>query len=145
MESEMETQNNIILVGTDFSPSSERAFVKACAIARHTGERVHLLHIVEPVDEPGSQDRETQEFYAKLTQISETKLQEQEGDQGAIISLTHSVEIGPRTETLIRIGQEMNAGLIVLGSQPLSEGNPPRLGVSHRIALTSTRPVLLVP
>ena len=85
----METQN-IILVGTDFSPSSDRAFAKACAIARHTGERIHLLHVVEPVDEPGSQDRETQEFYTKLTQISEAKFQEQEADQGAIISLTHS-------------------------------------------------------
>lgn len=140
----METQN-IILVGTDFSPSSDRAFAKACAIARHTGERIHLLHVVEPVDEPGSQDRETQEFYTKLTQISEAKFQEQEADQGAIISLTHSVEIGPRTETIVRISQEMNVGLVVLGSQPLTEGNPPRLGVSHRIALTSTRPVLLVP
>lgn len=136
---------SVILVGTDFSSHSGRALAKAAELAQRSEERVHLLHVVEPVDEPDSEDRETQEFYDELTQRAAAKFQEQESKLPEGVELSHSVEIGPRVDTIMRVAQEMDASVVVLGSQPLGEGNPSRLGVSHRIALTSSRPVLLVP
>jgi nucleotide-binding universal stress UspA family protein len=136
---------NTILVGTDFGQASDRAFEKACEIAQRMGERVHLLHVLEPVDEPNSEDPETQEFYARLTERSEAKLAAEKAGNERPVHVTCSVEIGSRAPTIARVADEIGADLIVLGSQPLREDAPPRLGVSHRIALTSNRPVLLVP
>lgn len=134
-----------ILVGTDFSENSDRAFDKACEIAQHMGERVHLLHVVEPVDDPDSQDPETQEFYAALTSRSEARLAAEQAANTRPVQVTCSVEIGPRVPTLLRVAEELQADLLVMGSQPWTEDTPPRLGVSQKVALTCPRPVMLVP
>jgi nucleotide-binding universal stress UspA family protein len=134
-----------ILVGTDFTPDSDRAFSKACEIAQGMGERVHLLHVVERVDEPDSADPDTQKFYAALTVLSEVKLETEKTANQRPVAVTHSVEIGPRVETIQRVADELEADLIVLGRSPRNEDNTFRFGVSQRVAWFSTRPVLLVP
>ena len=45
-----------ILVGMNFSPSSDKALGKACDLARLMQAQVVLLHVLEPVDDPDSQD-----------------------------------------------------------------------------------------
>lgn len=135
----------ILLVGTDFSEVSDRAFAKACEIAQSMGEKVHLLHVLEPVDDPDSPDPDTQDFYRQLTESSQAKLQNEMAANKRPIEVSCGVEIGRRAEVLQRVAEELGADLLVLGSKPLTEDSPRRLGVSHKIALTSARPVLLVP
>lgn len=135
----------VLLVGTDFDNGSDRAFARACEIAQGLGERVHLLHVVEPVDEPGSSDPDTEEFYNRLTAISQAKLQSEMAANKRPIKVTCSVEIGHRVEVLRKVADELDADLVVLGSQPLAIDGEPRLSTAHRFALTSKRPVLLVP
>lgn len=143
----MISETSTILVGTDFSKESDRAFEKACEIARSTGGRVHLLHVVEPVDEPDSPDPDTQKFYDALIEIAKVKLEaEVAAAHAPPVEVTCAVEIGPRVETLLRVGKALEVAMIALGSQPMKDdGQPKRLGVSHRVALSSQMPVLLVP
>lgn len=133
-----------ILVGTDFTPRSEKAFAKACELAQTLGATIHLLHVLEPVDEPGSSDPETQEFYAKLEEGSKTKMASLVELAGLTVQLTTSVRIGPRHQLIVEIAEEIQAEMIVLGSHPLTE-EAARIGPGHRVAVTARRPVLLVP
>ncbi len=131
-----------VLVGTDFSESARRALELACQLASRDGGKVHLLHVLEPVDELGSTDPETQEFYEKLTKQSKEKLAQ--AVSGATSEIETQVRIGVRCSTLLEAAQELEADLIVLGSQPINPDSR-RFGTSHRVAVTARRPVLLVP
>ncbi len=133
-----------ILVGTDFSPRSDKAFAKACELAQTLGATIHLLHVLEPVDEPGSSDPETQEFYAKLEEGSKTKMASLIRLADVTVHLTSSVRIGHRHQLIVEIAEEIQAEMIVLGSHPLTE-EAARIGPGHRVAVTARRPVLLVP
>lgn len=131
-----------VLVGTDFSDAAQRALELACQLASRDGGKVHLLHVLEPVDELGSTDPETQEFYEKLTKQSKEKLAQ--AVSGATSEIETEVRIGVRCSTLLETAQELEADLIVLGSQPINPDSR-RFGTSHRVAVTARRPVLLVP
>ncbi|MCA9778125.1 MAG: universal stress protein [Candidatus Eremiobacteraeota bacterium] len=130
-----------ILVGTDFSAGSDGALNTASNLLA-SGGSVHLLHVLEPVDDPDSEDPETQTFYRELEQKSQQKLADQLSRSG--LEARSSVRIGARHLTLMEVAEELDADLIVLGSRPMGPDSK-LLSVSHKVALTSTRPVLLVP
>lgn len=132
-----------ILVGTDFSELAARAADKANELARSCGGELHLVHVVEPVDEPDSNDPETEAFYEKLTGKSRERLAEESRRLGQDPAAS-SVLIGHRHQALIELAEKMPADILVLGSRPLTSPSE-RPGVSHRVALISSRPVLLVP
>ena len=131
-----------ILVGTDFSPGSDRALRVAGQLASDD-TTIHLIHVLEPVDDPDSDDPETQSFYRKLEEKSTKSLADQltRLDSGEAQT---SVRIGPRHLTLLEVAEELNADLIVLGSKPMNPDSEV-LSVSHRAALVSSRSILLVP
>lgn len=132
-----------ILVGTDFSQSSREALTQARRMAEGLGAEIHLLHVVEPVDEAGSTDPETAEFYETLRQKSEPKM----AQEVALLRpcrVETSVRVGPRHQTILQVADELEADLIVLGSHPISPESK-RIGTSHRVGVTARRPVLLVP
>lgn len=135
---------SLLLVGTDFSSSSDRAFQTACQLAQSTGARIHLLHILEPVDEPDSSDPDTTSFYDSLTEVSRKKLQSQMAQNDLKIPVECSVVVGHRQECLLQAANDMDADMTVLGSVPLTAESR-GLGISHRVAVCSSRPVLLVP
>ena len=132
-----------ILVGTDFGDSSRKALKFAKDLAQRYQATIHLLHVLEPVDEPDSQDPETAAFYAKLEKASEEKfrLALEEVQDTKVAS---QVRVGPRHPTILAVAQENQADLIVLGSHALKPDEQ-RIGTSHRVAITSPVPVLLVP
>ena len=130
-----------ILVGTDFSAGSDRALATASGFVA-SGGSVHLLHVLEPVDDPDSDDPDTQTFYRELEQKSQQKLADQLSRSG--LKAHSSVHVGARHLTLMEVAEELDADLIVLGSRPMGPDSK-LLSVSHKVALTSTRPVLLVP
>ena len=130
-----------ILVGTDFSQGSDAALTTANRLLE-SGGNLHLLHVLEPVDDPDSDDPETQSFYRELEAKSQHKLADQLSKSG--LKAETSVRIGARHLTVMQVAEELEADLIVLGSRPMSADSK-LLSVSHKVALTSSRPVLLVP
>lgn len=134
-----------ILVGMNFSPSSDKALSTAYDMARLMGSQVHLLHVLEPVDEPDSNDPETQRFYLELEQSSREKLDAAiQPHMGGPVEITSTIRIGPRHLTILEVANEVEADLVVLGSHPMSDHSQ-RIGTSHRVAVTSNRTVVLVP
>ena len=133
-----------ILMGTDFSPSASRAFAKACELAQPLGAGIHLLHVLQPVDELGSTDPDTQDFYASLTQSSMDKLKVETAKNTRPIEIELNVVVGPRETSILEVADRLGAEMVVLGSTPINAGSR-GLSVSHRVAMTATRPVLLVP
>jgi nucleotide-binding universal stress UspA family protein len=131
-----------ILVGTDFTPGSDKALKLASQLATNE-TTIHLIHVLEPVDDPDSKDPETESFYQALEEKSNKKLVDQLSSLGSH-KAESSVRIGPRHVTLLEVADEIKADLIVLGNAPMNPESKV-LSVSHRAALTSTRPILLVP
>lgn len=131
-----------ILVGTDFSAGSDLALQTAAALVKESG-KVHLLHVLEPVDDPDSEDPETRDFYRELEGKSRQKVADQLSRTG-VAGVESSVRIGTRHLTILEVAEELQADLVVLSSRPISPDSK-LLSVSHRAALTSTRPILLVP
>jgi nucleotide-binding universal stress UspA family protein len=132
-----------ILVGTDFNEGSIKALEKARELAKQFDSKIYLLHVLEPVDDPDSDDPETEEFYSKLKMSSLQKLDAAKANLSPL-ETDCSVRVGRRHPTLLQVANDVDADLIVLGSNPISEESQ-RIGTSHRVAVTSARPVLLVP
>jgi nucleotide-binding universal stress UspA family protein len=134
-----------ILVGTDFSANSDRAFDKACEIAQGGGQKVHLLHVVEAIDDADSPDPDTKKFYEALIEASRVKMEAEIAANRRAIEVTYSVEIGPRASTILEMADTLGAEMVAVGSVARTAESQHRLGVGHCVALTSKRPVLLVP
>lgn len=102
-----------ILHPTDFSDAAEAAFHLACSLARDHGSRIEILHVVTPatvaytegVMLPPTEDIKD-ELWAKLDTIKPT---------AEIDVARHMVEGEPATE-ILRLAQETNADLIVMGT-----------------------------
>lgn len=135
---------SVILLATDFTDVSNRARDFARDVARGLGAKLHLLHVIEPVDEPDSDDPETQAFYDKLEETARKRL-EAEAEQLQPVAVTSSVLVAPRFQAILETAQELNATAVVLGTHPVEEGRMPYLGTSHKVAWKTDRPVILVP
>jgi len=133
----------LILLGTDFTEETSKAHKQAAELSRKTGAQLHILHVLEPVDDPDSDDPETQEFYDKLEAKSQERLAKLI-DTLPGITINSSIVVGNRHPTILEQAGTLGADLIVLGSKPLEADNQ-RFGTSHRVAVTSPIPVLLVP
>lgn len=134
-----------ILVGTDFSSHSEKALAMAYHIAKQEKAQLHLLHVLEPVDDPNSSDPETRDFYSQLEAQSQANLQQAIAPyQDDSVQIFTETRVGPRDATLLEAASELEVQLIVLGSRPI-DPSAWRMGTSHRVAVTSSIPVLLVP
>lgn len=134
----------VVLVATDFSEVSERAEGRAGELARSMEARLHLVHVVEPIDDPEQADEETREFHRSLEVRASRLLQERIG-QWTGLSVTYSVVLGHRPQSILRVADQEEADVLVLGTHPVGEGEQPRGSTSQRVSWFSRRPVLLVP
>jgi nucleotide-binding universal stress UspA family protein len=120
----------VVIVGTDFSAPAAAAVEKARLLARRLDEEVEIVHVSQCVDperwEPGAAEREW------LDAIGEP------AERVTIRRGTPWVE-------LVRIAEERQASMIVVGSHGRSGFQPVALGATvARLALLSSRPTLLV-
>lgn len=133
-----------ILIATDFSEVSGRARDFGRQLAQAMGSGLHLLHVIEPVDEPDSQDPDTAAFYRRLEEQARQKLAA-EVDALKPLAVNSTVLVGPRYQAILDTAQDIDARLIVLGTHPIEDTAPAYLGVSHKVAWKTDRPVVLVP
>jgi len=107
-----------ILLAIDFLPESERVLQRALELMRQNGAALTLLHVVEPVavsfiDEtplPTSLTVEQEmldEAVAHLARIAE---------QHADVAIKTRVEVGAPKVEILRIAEEEQADLVVVGS-----------------------------
>lgn len=119
----MVTEFNHILVPVDFSEKNLAAIAAAKQLARPSGARVTLLHVIEFIDFPD--DEEMSSFYEKLEQRSEqelSKLQREFADDD--LDVTVETVVNNRGKGIVLYAVEHHVDLIVMSSHPVDPAKP---------------------
>lgn len=138
------TQIMKIVVAIDFSENSEKALEFAVALAVKKHAEIHLIHVIEAVFDFASQ---ASVALASMHQDSE-KLMDQLLKQFKDKSIVfHSyIKEGTASISVSRLAKELNANLIVIGTQGTSGINIALMGsTTINMIRESTVPVLVVP
>jgi nucleotide-binding universal stress UspA family protein len=130
-----------ILLATDGSSEAERALAMAATLSRRLGAELHLVS-VEPMPDPlswpearimspelrGDVRERAEDAARKLLEGQAEKIEEMDLE----ISDVHAVAGRPDTE-IVRVAEEVRAGLVVLGSRGLG---PVRRAVMGSVSLS---------
>lgn len=108
----MPTLPRTILLATDFSPSADQAWQVASQLARATGARLIVLHVIPP---------EIAGYEAVLQglPVAEYRRQAERAMsryQAADLPVEKRLVEGPPAETILRVAADTGADCIVLGS-----------------------------
>jgi nucleotide-binding universal stress UspA family protein len=109
-----------ILVGTDFSQQSNRAFDAALALAQHFGARLHVFHVVLDASEQKM-------ALAKLKALTAETL---EGTE-----IVRAVSVGQAAQEIVRYAGRERIDLIVMGTHG-------RTGLAHVLVGSVTEAVV---
>lgn len=107
-----------ILVAVDLTDQSDPVVDRGLALARLTGAEVSLLHVVEyvPVEPMGEALLPAVDIEEELVEGARKRLQALI-DKHGIAKVEHRVECGNIKSEIVRIAEEWEADLIVLGSR----------------------------
>lgn len=138
----------VFLVVVDETEEMRAALRFACRRAQHTGGRVALLHVIEPLDGPRwlgvgevMEDEQRREAEKLLTELG-----------AEVYALTRTIPVlhiregGRRDQALALLDEEPNVSILVLGTA--SGRSDPGPLVSHLVSLMGTKirvPITLVP
>jgi nucleotide-binding universal stress UspA family protein len=102
-----------ILHPTDFSPSSDHAFQLACSLARDHGSRLVVLHVAEP-PVVAYADTMTPPPEGEWRALEDSLLQIKPVDPE--VRVEHLLKMGNPTAEILRVAEESNCDLIVMGT-----------------------------
>ncbi|HEY2515797.1 MAG TPA: universal stress protein [Polyangiaceae bacterium] len=131
-----------IVVGTDFSPASGPALLRAAALASELGAAVACTHAYEDAPGASPQSDPTDALLVRLEEVAATVRA-----RFPNITVECFVRRGAPWEKLANVACELGADMIVVGTSGVhSRSNPRFVGsVVTRIAATSNRSILVVP
>ena len=145
----LETKSRIslrnILWATDFSPSSETALSYASALARRHGSKLYAAHVINirtdyfgpgiPLTRLQMAERETAR---RMSEVAHS-----EGLRG--IEYEHAVGLGETTDVLVRMAEDFDIDLMVLGTEGRKGIEKALMGsVAEEIIRSSPSPVLTI-
>ena len=132
-----------ILHPTDYSDLSRPAFEEACQMARECGAKLVVCHVAPPtlvavgegmvVEIPSE---ETEQMTARLEQVK---------PDDPLVRVSHRFARGDAADEIVRLAEEVNADLIVMGTH--GRGGLSRLllgSVAEAVMRTAPCPVLTV-
>lgn len=132
-----------ILHATDFSPHSEYAFRLACSLARDHGAKVVVLHVVAPTPAV-SYGEMIVEPDAALVQQGWDQLRQIRSPDPAV-TVEHRLEQGFAAAEIVRVAEEIQADMIVLGTHGRSGLGRLLMGsVAEQVVRKAPCPVLTV-
>ena len=119
----MEILFNHILVPVDFTEKNHAAIAVARQLARESGARVSLLHVIEFIDFPD--DDEMSSFYDRLEKRSERELDNlltlfADDD----LDVTVETVVNNRCKGIVLYAVDNEVDLIVMSSHPLDPKKP---------------------
>jgi len=132
------------IVPVDLSDRNAAAIETASELARLTGGRVTLLHVVETLDLPYD---EVAEFYTRLEQTAAEKLKGLlEHIQDSDVEFERRIVFGDPAEEIVEFAQQSQNSLIVLRSHRVDPSAPTHgwATLSYKLAILATSPILLV-
>ncbi len=107
-----------ILVATDFSDMSERAFLQAVDLAKELGASLDVVHIVQiqPASIPESGVVNTEEIVAQEQQRANERLDKYIQDYGAGLVISKLILHGDPAAQISRAAKESAADFVVMGT-----------------------------
>ena len=133
-----------ILLATDGSEATEQATEAAVDLSTKSGSELHLVHVWLDVPGPYRRGFVKRELQLQGQEVLDGQVREIE-DAGATVTKAH-LRGGRTTEEVIKLGDELEAGLLAVGSRGLRGVRRILLGShSEDIAHHAHRPVLVVP
>ena len=141
-------QFNSILFATDFSDASGPASDYAITLAKLTGAQLHVLHVINELDEHQRVMIPREAFLVLEKELEVQAVRELDcfckGPASEISTTTHAV-VGSAFQKILETGTKVNADLIVMGTHG-------RTGMEHvivgstaeRVVRRSKIPVLTV-
>lgn len=136
-----------LLFATDFSSYSDRARDYSASLVAALSAEMVLAHVIEPIPWVDREDPEFENWYVKLESDIRKRLEKEVGRlKAAGVPARSRILWGTPWEEIIRFGEKIGCQLIVVGSHGIetSEGKPLLGTTSHKIALASQIPVLIV-
>jgi nucleotide-binding universal stress UspA family protein len=132
-----------IVFATDFSPASESALSYASALARDSGATLVITHIEElPLSYPGGEMMFVQPDYPNpvLQKMLEAVL-----PTDPVVPYEHHLRLGAAADEIVRLAQELDAGLIVIGTHGRTGLRRVLMGsVAEAVMRRATCPVLTI-
>lgn len=156
------TEINTILYATDLGKHTRPAFRMAVTLAKQNNAKVHFLYVIEPMNantaslvntylpEGTIEDlyqRSVDDLHEKVNdRIDKFCLEELDGQEFPGGKPTADIVEGVPAATIIKMAEERNVDLIIMGSHAHSALNNLFIGsVADKVVNRSTIPVLLVP
>lgn len=136
-----------ILFATDFSSYSDRARDYGASLVSALSGEIILAHVIEPIPGVDRDDPEFENWYSRLeNDVTEKLTEEVKLLNDAGVSARSELLWGTPWEEIIRFAERSDCQLIVVGSHGIEtpEGRPLLGTTSHKIALASRIPVLIV-
>lgn len=125
-----------ILLATDGSEEANSAAVRAAELSRKTGAELHVVHV-------GDQERAQQRLDNEAQSLLEEQVERIE-EEGGTVAQSH-MRSGNQADTIVRLAEEIDAGMITMGSRGLGGIKRALMGsVSENVILHAHCPVLVV-
>ena len=133
-----------VLVPTDLTDRTAKAYELAIRLARRGGSRITLLHVVQAI--PGIAMEELEPFYEKLGKRARKRMAQFAARAPHDIDVRIEITCGARAESIISVAKKRRVDLIVLASHRV---NPVMVGrdwgtISYKVGILAPCPVLLV-
>ena len=135
-----------ILIATDGSPSAEEAVDVGLELAKEQGADVTFVHVADADEFHGGRAGSVPITHTEPVDESETALKSA-ADKAEEAGVSYALEriSGQTVDSIVAVGDQKNADLIVLGSRGRSAVTSALLGsVSHGVLRHASRPVLVV-
>ena len=141
-------QFNNILFATDFSDSSGPAADYAITLAKLTGAHLHVLHVINELDEHQRVMIPREAFQILEKEIELQTVRELnvfcKGPAAGVHTTSHAV-VGAAFQKILQTGAEVNADLIVMGTHGRTGVEQVIVGsTAERVVRRSKIPVLTV-
>ncbi len=133
-----------ILLPVDLGARAEATVDVARRLATMHKSTITLLHVIETLDAPFE---ELQEFYHGIESIAHGRLAALAAELSADgLTVKQQICFGKRAREIVRIAEEEDFDLILLGSHRLVAETLPSglMTVSHQVAIAASVPVLIV-
>jgi nucleotide-binding universal stress UspA family protein len=137
-----------ILVPTDFSPASKKAFSYALRLAEQLGSELTLLHVLEPETPLTLAGRPVAAAFSKVELADMKKslrAMADEAESAGIACAKSIVRTGVATHEIIEAAKELDVDLIVIATHGFTAWKHFAIGsTAERVARAAPCPVLVV-
>jgi nucleotide-binding universal stress UspA family protein len=134
-----------ILVPTDLSEKSSRALEIALDMAKKSGSRITLIHVIERIED--SDEEEFQSFYDKLASKARQKMKEmiRQYNTGKT-EIENEIIFGNRVGEIVDFARKHAVDLIILSSHKLNKVDAVEgwATISYKVGILAPCPVMMV-